>query len=163
MKQFISLIIMALTLIACGGASKVCPVSQESAPAIGTDSAALTSGVAYTPAEGYFFKTGQPTPAEALVMRSKEELEAHFGYATTMNRRPTALDFSRQVAIAIVLPETNRSTEITVQSITLRGKDLEVAYAVQTGTPLSYTIQPLTMIAVSKTSLQGKVILVRKN
>ncbi|MCF0160567.1 MAG: hypothetical protein HUJ99_07225 [Bacteroidaceae bacterium] len=115
--------------------------------------------VTFKEAKGYFFKTGQPVPDDALVIRSKEELEQHFGYAATLSSRPTEIDFSQQAAIAVVLPETDRATEIRIHGVTSKGQDLEVTYFVTTGESQSYTIQPMAMIIVSQERVTGQVIL----
>ena len=120
------------------------------------------SKVEFAEANGFFFKNNQPTPTEALVIRNTAELEEHFGYATTMSSRPTAIDFTKQAAIAIVLPVTDHDTQISVAEVTAKGSDLEVAYTVKTGEKQSYSIQPLAILVVDKALVNGKVTAVKK-
>ena len=113
--------------------------------------------VEFKEAEGYFFKNGQPSPKSILVMRSKEELEKHFGYAATMSRRPTEVDFSKQAVIAIVLPEMDIDANVRITGIANQPKGLKVDYKIKSGKQLSYTIQPMTMVVIDKAKLKGTV------
>ena len=146
------LIIIALALAACNSNDKTSPKPSKE----------LTNNIDNLKAEGYFFKTGQPIPTDAIVIQTKEDFEKRFGYATTMSRRPTEIDFEKQAVIAIVLPETDCATEIKIDSVTSKGDDLEVLYSVQVGEKQSYTIQPLSMILVNKDLVKGNVVLTKK-
>ena len=124
---------------------------------------ACTGSVNYREASGYFFKNNQPCPKDILVITNKAELERHFGYAATMSQRPTEVDFSKEAVLAIVLPETDLSTDIGIKGITSKQGSLTVNYKVNTGAKNSYTIQPMRMIVVDKSTLQNKTVTAKDN
>ena len=121
----------------------------------------VVSAVSFADAKGYFFKNNQPNPVNPVVIQSQEQLEKQFGYATTMDSRPTSVDFSKQAVIAIVLPETDRATEVKIKSIVPDANArLFVKYHVSVGKQQGYTIQPMAMVVVDKSSLKSNVVAV---
>jgi hypothetical protein len=79
------------------------------------------------------------------------------------NGKPTIIDFAKEFAIAVVLPESNVATNINPVSLK-KGTDGSVVfeYKVEIGNKLSYTIRPFLLLVVDK-KFDGKVILSRLN
>lgn len=86
------------------------------------------------------------------LVTSREEFDRQFGEAAVMGKdgQPTPVNFRREVVLAIVLPETNRTTEIDSVELTetARGQ-LTLSYAVHYGSRRSYFTQPMRLFAVS--------------
>ncbi len=74
--------------------------------------------VPFTVAHNYFVRNDVTESVPAKIA-SQEEFERYFGLAAFMgkNGQPTPIDFETQFAIAVVLPETNHSTELHAESL----------------------------------------------
>lgn len=86
------------------------------------------------------------------LVTSREEFDRQFGEAAVMGKggQPTPVNFRREVVLAIVLPETNRATEIDSVELTETAKgQLTLSYAVHYGSRRSYFTQPMRLFAVS--------------
>ena len=119
--------------------------------------------VEFVNVNGLFFRNDQPCPSDVLLINSKEELEQYFGYATTMDTKPIDFDFDNKAVLAVVLPVTDIATEVYVTSVTAaKTGDIEVKYLVKTGDKQSYTMQPISLVEVSKQDITGKVISVKE-
>lgn len=109
-----------------------------------------TRNVPYTVARNYFVNNNAPASI-APVITTKQQFDRYFGMATVMGRdgRPTEIDFSRQFVVAKVLPETDRTTELTPLSLrqTAAG-ELTLRYRVKRGERQSYTTRPMFLLCV---------------
>ena len=110
-------------------------------------------------AKNYFFKNDQVIP-EYPKITTEEEFNKLFGMATTMgeNGKPTAIDFTKQFVLAIVLPETDFATEINPVKVEEKGDSLLYTYEVKTGEKQSFSIQPTTTsLSISKVSPSSEI------
>ena len=84
--------------------------------------------------------------------------------ATVMgeNGKPTAIDFSKEFVLAIVLPVTDVATEIIPLKIEEKDKVLDYCYEVKTGEKLSYEIRPCSIIILDKKYENYEVNMVKK-
>ncbi|MFP3598630.1 hypothetical protein [Chryseobacterium sp. SIMBA_029] len=110
--------------------------------------------IAFRVAQNYFVKNTQTVniPAEKVIT-SKEQFDEIFGTAAHMgkNGMPTAIDFSREQVIAILLPVTNTSTEISpVKLINTDSDKAEFYYKIKSAEKLSYGIKPSLLLIISK-------------
>ena len=82
--------------------------------------------------------------------------------ATAMGKdgKPTAIDFSKQFVIAIILPITEIETEINPVKVEENGDSLLYSYEVKTGEKQSYSIQPVSIIILDKKYEEKEVVLV---
>ena len=105
----------------------------------------------YTVAKNYFFKNNQEIPDDVKIT-SEEEFHKLFGMATVMGAdgKPTAIDFSKQFVIAVVLPVTYVATEIVPERVEVSGDSLLYFYSVKTGDEQSYSIQPISIIILDR-------------
>lgn len=105
-------------------------------------------------AQRYFFRNDAKLPDGLLVIRSQEQLEPNLGMATVMGRdgRPTEIDFSKQFAVAKVMPVTDHNTKVTPVKVVKTGdKSLRVVFHVKTDkASMGYSIQPMAMIILDK-------------
>lgn len=111
--------------------------------------------VGYKEAQHYFVRN-DVTDFSPRIIRNQTELEHYFGMAAVMSNdgsgMPTAIDFSRKNAIAIIEEQTNIETDIRITSIAKRkdGK-MTVRYKViRSGNPHSYSFVPFVLVLVDK-------------
>ena len=113
--------------------------------------------VPYTVLKNYFFRNDAQMPSNPKI-DTQEQFDSLFGMAPLMGPegRPTPVDFERQFVISVVSPVTNRQTELYAEHLyaykDLLGKsNLYFWYSANRGTDtLSYTIQPILLIAVDR-------------
>ena len=137
MKKIIILALAALSFAACGQ-TKVIP---------------------YEVAHNYFLRNNVTEPVPAKI-NSQEEFAHFFGMATFMgkNGQPTPIDFEKQFAITVVLPETNHSTEVHAGSLTDDGKKLFFTYQADvTANENTWTQVPVLLIFVDRQYEREKV------
>jgi hypothetical protein len=110
---------------------------------------------AYTLAKNYFKRNDDVNDVLPVKITSEEELLEYFGYATVMGRdgEPTKIDFDKSFVIPIILPDTDRETEIKVKGLYhLNPQELTVAFsAIRGEEPMSYTISPFLLLVVDGT------------
>jgi len=116
-----------------------------------TCSCSTTNTVPFSEAHNYFFRNDAKIP-ESPKITTEEQFDSLFGMAATMgpNGTPTAIDFTKQFVIAVVLPETDIETELTPVSLAKANDQLTFTYKCKKGEKTSYTMQPLLMIVVDK-------------
>ena len=119
--------------------------------------------MAFEVAKNYFFKNNQEIPASPKIT-SEEEFTKLFGMATTMGEdgKPTPIDFTKQFVLAIVLPITNLSTEITPDRLEEQGDTLFYFYNAKTGEAQSYSTQPISLIILDKKYADKQIVMVNE-
>ncbi len=140
----VNTIAAAAAIIALGLAS------CKSAQTTGTSK----NNVPYVEANHYFVRN-DVTDFSPRKITSQEELEKFFGYAAVMSSDgsglPTSIDFSKQYVLAVILPQTDKDTDIKVKSLTSNGNKVMLAYKVVTkGAPRTYSTTPFTLLIVDK-------------
>ena len=108
--------------------------------------------VPFEVAKNYFFKNGQTIPTSPKITAA-EAFDQLFGMAAFMgkNGQPTPIDFEKQFAIAVVLLETNHSTELHAESLTDDGKKLIFTYRVDVAPKENtWTQVPMLLIFVDR-------------
>jgi hypothetical protein len=91
---------------------------------------AQTESIPFEVAHNYFVRND--VSSVPVKISTQEMFERYFGMAAFMgkNGEPTPIDFSKQFVIALVLPETAHSTEISVEGLTQEGDCLVLTYQV---------------------------------
>ena len=119
--------------------------------------------VPFEVAKNYFFKNGQTIPTSPKITAA-ETFDQLFGMAAFMGKdgQPTAIDFDKQFALAIVLPVTDVATEIIPQKVEAKGNQLLYSYEVKTGKQQSFSIQPVSIIMIDKQFEDHEVILINE-
>ena len=129
-KKLITLALAAMLFAACG----------------------LKKNIPFTEAYNYFVRNDVTTPVPAKIC-SQDEFERYFGMAAFMgkNGQPTPIDFSKQFAIAVVLPETNHSTELHAKNLTDNGQKLTFTYHAEVAPEENtWTQVPMLLIFVDR-------------
>ena len=108
--------------------------------------------ISFMEAHNYFVRNDVTEPIPAKIA-SQDEFEHYFGMAAFMgkNRQPTPIDFEKQFAITVVLPETNHSTELHAESLTDDGQKLIFTYSVDVAPEENtWTQVPMLLIFVDR-------------
>ncbi|QDK82523.1 hypothetical protein EXU85_29510 [Spirosoma sp. KCTC 42546] len=107
---------------------------------------------------GYFLSSdapvnkGKPT---LFVFEQAETFGNVFKPATTMSKRPDAVNFTKEMAIGIALPPTNKPPKLSVSKVFVQDSVLTVRYiriadTTLTNNPQSFTSQPILLFAIPK-------------
>jgi hypothetical protein len=138
---------------------------EDKKPAIAeTKTAAIQDTIPYAVAQNYFVKNTVKA-IENPKIENEADFNFYFGAATTMgkNGKPTAIDFAKEFAIAVVLPKTDTAT--TIQPLALiqtKDQSLVFEYKVILGNKQSYTSRPFLLVVVDK-KFDGNVSLKQIN
>ncbi len=110
------------------------------------------SDINFTVLKNYFVKnTGEKV--ENPKIETAEKFYEVFGRATTMgkNGKPTAINFSKQYIIAIIIPATEFATTIDTISLQRNNQNqIKLNYKLTIGQKQSFSIRPFIAIAVDK-------------
>ena len=119
------------------------------------------SEVAFEVAKNYFFKNDQQI-SESPKITTEEEFNKLFGMATTMGEegKPTAIDFTKQFVLAVVLPVTDMATEINPVKVEAKSDTLFYTYEVKIGEKQTFSIQPVSIIILDKQYENNEVKLI---
>ncbi|CAN1488976.1 hypothetical protein MCETHM1_00136 [Flavobacteriaceae bacterium] len=125
---------------------------DKKTPIADIKTAAIQDMIPYTVAQNYFVKNTVDSIANPKI-ETEEAFKTYFGFATTMgkNGKPTAVDFAKEFAIALVLPKTDVATTIVPVSLK-KGSDDSVVfqYKIELGDKQSYTSRPFLLVVVDK-------------
>ena len=148
MKKILLVFAMLLTMAACNTQSTTAVEDSE---------------IAFVVAKNYFFKNGLEIPASPKIS-TEEDFSKLFGMATTMGAdgKPTAIDFTKQFVLAIVLPVTETATEINPIKVKAKGDSLFYSYEVKTGEKQSFSIRPVSVIILDKKYENKEIVLVNE-
>lgn len=127
--------------------------------ALTTAQAADNNVVSYTVLHNYFHNNDAPMPSSPLITTQKD-FDEQFGMAAYMGKggQPTPVNFKKQAVLAIVLPVTNKLTDIDSVSVKQSGKnELTLAYTVHEGAEMGYSIQPVFLMSINKRYKNFKV------
>jgi hypothetical protein len=154
MKKILFAFAAIVALAACGNKQVATPTSEDNVE---------SSEVAFEVAKNYFFKNDQMIPEYPKIV-SEEEFTKLFGMATTMGEdgKPTAIDFTKQFVLAIVLPVTDFATEINPVKVEEKGDSLLYTYEIKSGEKQSFSIQPVSIIILDKKYENKRIVLVNE-
>lgn len=116
------------------------------------DTVLNTIAVDFTLANNYFVKNAVKK-LENPKIETQEQFDEIFGTAAHMGNdgKPTVIDFSKQNVLAVVLPETDRQTEIYPISLQKDEKgEILLTYEVKVGQKQTYTIRPNFAVIIDK-------------
>lgn len=136
---------LSLFAFACQNNTKINNANTNSA-------ANKTTEVSFTVAKNYFVNN-TVTKLDNPKIETEEQFSQVFGMARTMGEdgKPTAIDFSKQYVIAVVLPETDLSTNIEAISLQKSANnEITLNYKVVRGQKQSYTMRPSLLLIVDK-------------
>jgi len=111
------------------------------------------SPIGYEQLDNYFVRNDVPcTKLQKLIFDSQYDFEKYFGEAAVMgtNGQPTNVNWAKQYVVAVILPETDRSTVVTPVNVCQNDKSVILYYNVQRGEKNSYKIVPFVAVALDK-------------
>lgn len=105
-----------------------------------------SKSIVFTAADNYFVKNSQIIDKSLeKVIISQKEFDEIFGTAVHRGEKgiPTAIDFSKEQIIAVMLPVKNTSTEILpLKLVNTKTNEAEFFYEIKPGKKLSYGVRP---------------------
>lgn len=115
--------------------------------------------VPYTPLENYFVRNDVDcSKQQRLIIDNQRDFERYFGMAATMGGMPTEVNWNKQYVLAIILPETNRSTSIEPVNVKVSDNQCVVfSYHITKGKKTSYTLVPFIAVALDKPASSQQV------
>jgi hypothetical protein len=122
------------------------------------------STIPYTEAQRYFvnntYKEGQLTNPK---ITNQDSFNHIFGMGAVMgpDGKPTSIDFATQYAIAVIKPETDVPTTLSVNKLTQNGNNITLNYKTTSGEKTTYIMQPFLLIIVDK-KFDGEVSVVEE-
>ncbi len=109
--------------------------------------------VPYSTATNYFVRNDvQEDDLKDPRIDTKERFERIFGMAATMGKKghPTPIDLSRQYAIALVTPLTDREVSLSVKSLTRKAGQVTLTYQMTEGAVRTFTSRPFLLLVVDR-------------
>ena len=100
----------------------------------------------------YVLNTIDVSKTQRLVINSQATFDSYFGEAAVMghNGQPTVVNFKTQYVLAVVLPATDRQTEVIPGEVVQNGNTVVMNYRVNKGAKTSYRMVPFAAIAIDK-------------
>lgn len=125
----------------------LCPMSCT------TQNARTIDSIPFTVANNYFAIVDVDSISHYKIT-SEEEFNKLFNMAAHMGKdgTPTPIDFSKQYAIAVVLPTSNHQTDITDINISPKTDGTACFnYSIKTDSAeMSYSIRPMALVIIDK-------------
>jgi len=114
--------------------------------------------VDYKEAYNYFLNQGQERAVSSKITTQKE-FDRCFGMAAFMGKggNPTVINFKKEFVIPIVLPETDKDTDILDISLEGNERELKLIYRVKEGEQQGLFIQPIKLLIVDNAYKQAQI------
>lgn len=109
--------------------------------------------VRYLPLSNYFVRNDiEATKLQKLIITNETDFRSFFGEAAVMGRNghPTPVNFKTEYVLAVILPETDRSTDVTVLDVLQNGNSVIFNYHVERGEKNSYRLVPFAAVSLPK-------------
>ena len=140
-KLFLILSLAAVALLCCQ-----CTTSKELRKA-----EKGAKSVPFTVLQNYYVRNDVPADkALHLVLDNQQDFEGFFGPAALMGGMPTDINWKTQYVIAIVLPETNRTTNFIPKEVKQSPGNVIYYYQLNRGRKTNYRQVPFSAIALSR-------------
>ena len=107
-----------------------------------------TKQLSFTNLNTFFVRNDVPlseTP-NYFIIESKDEVDALFGVAYTMDTKPEDIDFQKEIVVAVALAPVNAETQIKINSVATNDNDLYIDYSITKGAETSHTSIPLALV-----------------
>ncbi|MBO7609059.1 MAG: hypothetical protein J6S96_02500 [Muribaculaceae bacterium] len=107
----------------------------------------------YTELNNYYVRSGVVSKKiQRVVFDNETEFQQYFSEAAVMGRndQPTPVNFKTQYVLAIILPVTDKDTQVIPAEISQVDNTVIVNYRVKKGKKLGYNIIPYTAVAIDK-------------
>lgn len=156
-NRILLLLLIAIFIIAACGRKNYPPAHVDSSPVVST-----VHEVPYKLASNYFSRNDLNSSLTlSKKIYSREEFTGYFGMAAVMGTKPTIIDFSTQFVIAVVLPETDYSTILTVDNLILNDGVLTLTYSSSVGEKQPFYVRPTLLLIVDRV-YNGELLVLNK-
>jgi len=153
-KNFLPVAAISIMIVtSCNNSRRDKKIENKQATDTSASGEIRSADVPFLVAKNYFVKnTVSQGSLENPKVETKENFDLLFGAATTMNGKPTEIDFSKQYILAVIGDETNVATEISPISLQKNDKnEIILTYRLNKGSEQSFKIRPLLIVIVDKT------------
>ena len=114
----------------------------------------------YTELNNYYVRSGVVSKKiQRVVFDNETEFQQYFSEAAVMGRngQPTPVNFKTQYVLAIILPVTDKDTQVIPAEISQVDNTVIVNYRVKKGKKLGYNIIPYTAVAIDKPEVASEI------
>ena len=148
MRKYLFAFAALLTMAACNDKTATSVENKESGE------------VPFMVAKNYFYNHNVGIPGTKIT--TQEDFQKYFGMATTMGEegKPTAIDFSKQFVVDVILPGSQWPLEINPLKVEANGDTLFYSYDIKVGQKQSYWSQYISVIVIDKEYERQEVVLV---
>ena len=148
-KLFVVFALLGLMVFASCSTSKKLDVTNKTSVCLGKK-------VKFELVNNYFFRNDAKIPVSPLIT-SQTQFDSLFGAAAFMGKdgEPTKVDFSKQSIIAVVKPSSTVSMTLSPSCVYKDGEHVTFIYSNITGNEQTYFSQPILLIAVDKSDVDG--------
>ena len=140
--QHALVLLLALTLLSgCNALNKVKNLEAQS------------SSVYHESLDNYFVRNDVETKKlQKLIIYDQATFDRYFGAGATMGTggQPTPINFNTQYVLAVVLPQTDRATTVTIQEVLQTGNSVIINYHVDKGAKMGYNMVPYAGVVLYK-------------
>ncbi len=109
--------------------------------------------VPYTVLKNYYVRNDvNATKLQRLIIDNEQDFNSYFGPAAVMGGLPTDINWKTQFVIAVVLPETERTTNVIPKDVKQSPGNVIFEYALNKGHKTGYRQVPFLAVAVNRTA-----------
>jgi hypothetical protein len=90
------------------------------------------------------------TKLQRLIIDNEQDFNSYFGPAAVMGGLPTDINWKTQFVIAVVLPETERTTNVIPKDVKQSPGNVIFEYALNKGHKTGYRQVPFLAVAVNR-------------
>ena len=96
---------------------------------------------------------------QRVIIDNETQFRQYFLEAAVMGRngQPTPVNFKTQYVVAIILPVTDKDTQVIPAEISQTGNIVIVNYRVKKGKKLGFNIIPFTAVAIDKPDMDSEI------
>ncbi len=122
--------------------------------------------VPYTVVENYSVRNTLEVPEMIqTIIDTQEDFDSYFDKAATKgeNGNPTPVDFEKQIVLSVIMPETNKTAEITPVSLEKGEGGLQFYYKIeQSKDTTTYNTIPCLLVAVERENASRVILISEK-
>ena len=140
-KLFLILSLAAVALLCCQ-----CTTSKEFRKA-----QKGAKPIPYTVLKNYYVRNDVPADKpQHLILDNQQDFDSFFGPAPLMGGDPTDINWKTQYVIAIVLPETSRTTNVIPLNVKQSPGNVIFYFQLNRGRKTSYRQVPFSAVAINR-------------
>lgn len=141
MKKFAIILSVTLAVLLCCQ----CATSQYARAKKGAKS------IPFVTLDNYYVRNDiDCSKQQRLIIDNERDFNAVFGHAAVMGGLPTDINWKKQFVIAIILPETNRTTNVIPQDVQQSPGNIIFKYQLNRGLKTGYRQVPFAAIALNR-------------